>query len=311
MTTRQSWAGLSCVLALALSATAAGAAPVAAPALAPPLPARPARIVALGLPADELALALVPSTRIAALDRFADDPEASNVVDEARTVRARVPVSAEAIAAQSPDLVLVPAWASPDLEAMLHRFDIATLRVPTPRSLDALREAIRIVAAALDARAQGETLVAELDRSLEETRRSVAGLPRPTALLDAGSGYSPGGGTLLSDLVEAAGGHLLLATRGEQGLVPLSIERELSLDPDVLLVDRYRADAHARVLGEPERALDPRLAHLRAAREGRVRVLPARLLLSTTHHVAHTARALAEALHASPSMPPRLVGDRP
>lgn len=288
-------------LALALGALAALAAPAVAPtADAPTAPTHPERIVALGLPADELALALVDPSRIAALDRFADDPNASNVVDAARGVRARVPVSSEAIAAVDPDLVLLPAWTGPALDEALHRFGIATLRVGTPTSIDDVRAAIRAVATALDAHDRGEALVAEMDASLDRTRAQATGLARPTALVDAGSGLSPGEGTLLSELVQLAGGELLLARSGGRGLVPLSLERELSLDPDVLLVDAYRADARARGIVDATRAaygLDPRLAILRAVRTGHVRSLPARSLLTTTHHVARTAEALFEALH--------------
>ncbi len=294
--------------ALLCAAAAPWLAPAAAPALAPPLPRHASRIVALGLPADELALALVGPERIAALDRFADDPSASNVVEDARAVSRRVAVSAEAIAAAGPDLVLVPAWTGPDLDASLHRFGIATLRLRTPGSVGDVHAAIREVAVALDAAARGERLVGELDASLARTRARVArSAPRPTVLLDAGSGLSPGAGTLLAELVEIAGGELLLARGGERGLVPLSLERELSLDPDVLLVDAYRADARARGIVDATRAahgLDPRLAALRAVSSGRVRPMAARLLLTTTHHVAATADALFEALHDAPGAPP-------
>lgn len=287
-------------LALGLAALGASAAPVIAPADAPPRPAHPSRIVALGLPADELTLALVDPARIVALDRFADDPGASNVVEAARAVEGRVAVQAESIAAAEPDLVLLPAWTGAELDASLHRFGIATLRVGTPRSTDDVRASIRAVAAALDAKPSGEALITDMDAALARTRARAAGLPRTSVLVDAGSGLTPAGDTLLAELVEIAGGELLLGARGERGLVPLSLERELSLDPDVLLVDAYRADARARGIGDATRGaygLDARLASLRAVRTGRARPIAARLLLTTTHHVARTADALLEALH--------------
>lgn len=287
-------------MALGLAALAALAAPAMAPASVPPAPAHAERIVALGLPADELTLALVEPSRIVALDRFADDENASNVVEAARAVARRVAVQAESVAAVQPDLVLLPAWTGPDLDASLHRFGIATLRVSTPRSIDDVRASIRAVAAALDAAARGEALIADMDASLARTRARAGSGPRPTALVDAGSGLTPAADTLLANLVEIAGGELLLGRAGERGLVPLSLERELSLDPDVLLVDAYRADARARGIVDATRGpygIDPRLAILRAVRSGRVHAIDARLLLTTTHHIAHTADALFDALH--------------
>lgn len=284
--------GLACVAALAM--------PTARVAAAPALPEHPVRIVALGLPADELVLALVTPDRIAALDRFADDPRASNVLEEARAVAARVPVRAEAIAREEPDLVLVPAWAPMDLELALHGLGLPTLRLGTPTSIAEVRQTLRTVAQALDARARGEELVRAMDERLARTQARSAGRERPTVLLDSGSGYSPGRHTLLAELTEAAGGALLLDRLGREGLVPLSLEQELALDPDVIWVDAYRADARARGVTSAlrgEGGLDPRLASLRAVRTGAVRPIDARLLLTTTHHVAETAEALFVSLH--------------
>lgn len=295
--------GALSAIALALACGGPFLAPPVAPAVAPPLPRHPERIVALGVPADELTLALVDPTRIAALDRFADDEGASNVVAEARAVPARVAVSAEPIAALHPDLVLVPAWSGPDLEGSLHRFGIATLRVQTPTSVAEVRANVRSVAAALDADARGAEVVDAMDMALERTRARAHGTT-PTALVDAGSRFSPGARTLLAELVTIAGGELLLARRGEHGLVPLSLERELSLDPDVMLVDAYRADARARGVVDAvpgPLGLDPRLVSLRAVREGRARPVASRHLLTTTHHVAATADALFDALHGEGS----------
>ncbi len=273
--------------------------PHVAPAAAVTAPRHPERIIALGLPADELTLALVDASRIVALDRFADDV-ASNVTEQARAVPTRVSVSAEAVAAMHPDLVLLPAWTGPELDASLHRFGIATHRIGTPTSIADVRAAIGDVAALLDARSRGEELLSAMDASLAQTRARAHRPMRPTVLLDAGSGLSPGEGTLLAELTEIAGGELLLARSHDRGLVPLSLERELSLDPDVLLVDAYRADARARGVVDAVRdsyGLDPRLSVLRAVRGHRVRPLAPSLLLTTTHHVAATADALWRALH--------------
>ncbi|MFO0686979.1 MAG: ABC transporter substrate-binding protein [Sandaracinus sp.] len=288
-------------LALALAGLAALAVPPATLAAAPTRPAHPLRVVALGLPADELALALVGPERIVALDRFADDPRASNVIEEARSVRTRVPVRAEAIAPQEPDLVLVPAWAPMDLEQSLHALAIPTLRLDTPSSIADVRATIRTVAAALDAAERGEALVRAMDASLERTRARATGPRVPTVLLDSGSGFSPGRGTLLAELTHIAGGELLFDRLGREGLVPLSLEHELALDPDVLWVDAYRADARARSVTSAMRGahgLDPRLSGLRAVRSGAVHAIDARYLLTTTHHVARTAEALADSLAA-------------
>jgi ABC-type Fe3+-hydroxamate transport system substrate-binding protein len=290
---------LVAAVSLVLSGLATLAAPSSTPAV-PTAPAHPTRIVALGLPADELALALAPE-RVVAVDRFADDRAVSNVADDARAVPDRVVARAESIARLRPDLVLSPAWAPAELDVSLHALGIATLRLATASSVDDVRTSIRAVAQALDARTAREALVDELDASLATTRSRCAHDARPTVLLDAGSGRSPAAHTLLAELIDIAGGELLLA-RSDVGLAPLPLERELSLDPDVLLVDSYRADARARSVVETTRAatgLDVRLDSLRAVATGRVHRVDPRFLLTTTHHVGAAASAICDALHGT------------
>ena len=107
----RAWPFLASLLALLLAgasgafSTGAGRSPL------PALPPHPVRVVALGIPADEIALALIDPSRIVALDRFADDRDASFVVEDARSVPGRVGVDVEQVLAETPDLVLVPAWA--------------------------------------------------------------------------------------------------------------------------------------------------------------------------------------------------------
>jgi iron complex transport system substrate-binding protein len=298
----RAWPFLASALAVLLSGASSL---VASPSTTPPAPeppVHPVRIVALGIPADELALALVAPERIVALDRFADDPDASNVVEQARAVAGRVAVDLEQVLAREPDLVLVPAWAGAELELGLHRFGIATVRVGNATSVEGVRENVRRVAEALDAGAEGRALLATMDAALERARARGRGGDRPTVVLHAGSGYSPGAHTLFAELVEAAGGRTLLAELGDEGLAPLSIEREMSLDPDVVIVDAYRADARTRELaGLTSFGDDRRFAHLRAVRSERVVPIAARFLLTTTHHVAETVTQLANALHGDGS----------
>ncbi len=285
-------------LALLLSASSGLLSTEASEPAAPELPPHATRIVALGITADELVLALVGPERIVALDRFADDPDVSNVVEQARGVRQRVAVDVEQVLSTEPDLVLVPAWAGMELESGLHRFGVATVRVGNATSLEGIRENIRRVAAALDAVDTGDVLIARMDEAIDRARARTRDLPRPTVLLHAGSGYSPGAHTLFAGLIEAAGGRLLLAELGVEGLAPLSAEREMSLDPDVVIIDAYRADARFQdIAGMTSFALDRRFAHTRAVREGRVVPISARFLLTTTQHVAETVEELARALH--------------
>jgi ABC-type Fe3+-hydroxamate transport system substrate-binding protein len=252
-------------------------------------PARPERIVAVGLHQDEVALALAPE-RVVGVDRFADDREASFVVDEARAIEARVTVSSESILRLDPDLVLLPGWVDRELEAAITRAGVAVHREPVVTSVEDIEVSVRRMGVLLDARAEADALVAELHRALD-------GLPsptrRPSALLLSATGTSPGRDTLFAELVARAGGRIAIE---RSGIVPLSMEAVLALDPEVIFLDGYVADGRARALGGNSHLAAPLRSHLRASRAHRVHSLSAREANTTSHHVIETLRTLAEHL---------------
>lgn len=300
---------LACLLALVGSATAGALAPEAT--WTPrdgEGPERPTRIVSLALPGDEIALALVDPARILALEEFVDDPHASNAVELARAVRGRMrqPIVAETILAAEPDLVILPAWSDAQIGALLAHQGIATQRLGAAASTDEVRAQIHALGAALGERERARSLVRAMDARLDAVRaRGEARATRPTVLLAAWSGRTPARGTIFCEIVELAGARCAAAEAGLEGYAALPLEQLLSLDPDYVVVNRYRADASAReIVPEPPIDEDPRYRTLRAVREDRVIDLPTEHLLATSHHVAALAEDLADALDAPRSLAP-------
>ena len=249
----------------------------------------PRRIVAIGLHQDEVALALAPD-RVVAVDRFADDREASFVVEEARAIEARVTVSSESILRLDPDLVLLPGWVDRELEAAITRAGVAVHREPVVTSIDGIEASLRRLGVLLDAAPEADALIARLHEALSELPTRT---DRPSALLLSATGTSPGQDTLFAELVARAGGRIAIE---RSGIVPLSMETVLALDPEVIFLDGYVADGRARTLGGDTGLPAPLRAHLRAARTYRVHSLSAREANTTSHHVIETLRTLAEQL---------------
>lgn len=249
-------------------------------------PAHPRRVVAVGLHQDEIALALAPD-RLVGIDRFADDREASFVVDEARAIPARVTVHVESILRLEPDLVLLPGWVDRELEAALTRAGVAVHREPVVTSVADIEASLQRMGALLDAEPGAAALVLRLQQA-----RAALPTPRtrPSALLLSATGTSPGQGTLFAELVSLAGGRIAIE---RSGILPLSMETVLALDPEVIFLDGYVADGHARTLGGDAGLPAPLRDHLRAARRHRVHALSAREANTTSHHVIETLRTLS------------------
>jgi iron complex transport system substrate-binding protein len=263
--------------------------------------AAPTRIVSLTLPADEILLEIVGPERILALEEFVDDPSASNAVERAGSVPRRIPMVAEDVLAADPDLVILPSWSDPVVGELLAREGIAVHPLGAPASVAEVRAQIRALAGVVAAREHGERLIAEMDaRIARVAERGRARASRPSVLLLLFSGHSPAEGTVFCELVEIAGGRCATAGRGLSGYAPLPLELVIELDADVIVTNRYRADARVReLIPDPPLAEDPRFAQLRAVRGGTVRELPGPHLLATSHHVAALAEDLADALDAA------------
>lgn len=263
-----------------------------------PLPATPRRIVSTNLPTDEVLLALLPPERILAVSHFADDARISNVTDAARHVPHRVRGTAEPILALAPDLVFAFPYGQADVQTLLRRAQVPLAHVPGADDLQGVRANIRRIGAVVGAPERAEALVTRMDRALDEVRQRTAGAPRPRVLLWYTGGTTSGPGTLIDEVLRVAGGRNAAAEAGIQGVASLPLERALALDPDVLFVLDFRADARARDLGDrPELVEHPVWRSLDAVHLGRVHILPSHHAYASSHHVAGAAEDMARRLH--------------
>ena len=166
-------------------------------------PVRTGGIVSTNPCADQLLLALVPPGRVAAISHYSQEAAATSIpLDAARRFRG-VAGTAEEVVALKPDLVLVSSFTPASTLRAYRALGLKVLTLDSPTTIAASRDQIRTVAAALDARASGERLIARIDAAV------AAGAPkeaaRPTALLFISDNFANGGATLLTEMLDRAG----------------------------------------------------------------------------------------------------------
>lgn len=170
----------------------------------------------------------------------------------------------------------------------------------SPFSVEEIFESIAQVAEALDLMAQGRSVVQRERERLAQVRRNVAGLRRPSVVtlewmdpLFAMGNWGP-------ELVEIAGGELLLGNPGRHSAaIPAELLREA--DPEFLIVAPcgFTLD---RVLAE-RAALEtlPWWPELRAVRAGTVAFADGNLFFNRSGMtISETAEIIAEILHGGP-----------
>ena len=236
----------SAILAIAVlpfhGGTAATPAASAAPAAAV---AQPRRIISLNLCTDQILLDLVPRERIVALSELVADPALSGRVEAAKGLPL-LRGHAEEVLAFAPDLVLAGEHSTPATVDLLRRLGVRVVQVPMAVDFAGIRTAVRSVAAAAGVAAEGEAMVARFDQRLARVAARVGSAlsPPPGAVVYHVNSLASGAGSLLDEIVQAAGYTNVARgmTLGPAGRLPLE---SLVLDaPDVVVMattaDTYR-----------------------------------------------------------------------
>src|SRR5690625_770435 len=195
---------------------------------------RPARIASLNLCTDQLVLMLVDRQRIASLTVLADRPESSYMAALAEGIPGNQGLAVEVVRL-----------------ALLRRLGIRVERVDPPGRLDEVAAHLREVAEMVGEQARGEELVAAMEERLEALRSQAAARPPRRAAVYGPNGVTAGAGTMLDDLMTAAGLRNLAAEQGGVGYRHLALEQLLAWQPEVLVLEAAEATGGASLAHRP------------------------------------------------------------
>ncbi|NOU09152.1 MAG: ABC transporter substrate-binding protein [Nitrospira sp.] len=251
----------------------------------------PSRILSVNVMSDEILLALVPE-RLIGLSVVADS-ESSNIVEEAKVIPTRVDADSERILMLNPDLVLIGSHHA-NVARQIESLGIPLFQIQGFESIEWIRSLLRTMGTSTGVPERAERLIAEMNARIENVSRRVAGLPRPRVLLYSESGWVSGAKTTIDDAIRAAGGVNVAAELGIVGGGKVPQERVIMADPDVILLRYSRiweSGFRQALLG------DPAFRDVKALRNQRVYSIPARLLVTSSHHIAKTVETIARHLH--------------
>jgi iron complex transport system substrate-binding protein len=263
------------------------------------IPAKPQRIVSLTLFTDEILFELVEPGRLAAVTTFAADPDISNIAARVAGIAHKLTLSVEPVLALRPDVVFVSNWSEADKIAQLRDAGVAVYLVASGLTAVDIQAKIRAVSRIVGETEKGEKLVAAMIARIADVKKRVAKIAddRRLGVVDyAVGGSAQGRGSSWDEIVRAAG--LVNAagvfTADQYGQVPLSKEKLLELDPDILILPGW-------VYGDPRGAdafftqtvEDPALKSMKAVQARRVYKMPERLKSTVSHYVADAVEYLA------------------
>jgi len=246
---------------------------------------RPQRIASLTPGNTEIVCALGATDRLVGVTAQCDYP--AEVADLAKIGDFAQP-NLEAVAAVEPDLVLVTTGIQAEVIERLEALGAVVLAVD-PTSLEGLYASIGLVGQVIDEPAAADELVGSIRLQIEDIGERVEGAPA-TCFLEIAQNplFTVGAVTLLSDLIEAAGGANVVT---EEGYVAYSVEQLIAADPEVYLATLGSMSDPGDLAGRPG------YESLTAVTAGRVYVLDDNLVSRPGPRVAEGVRLIAEALH--------------
>ncbi len=264
------------------------------------LQAQPRRIVSATLPTDEILLALVPHDRIAAVTQFATDPGVSNVATQVADIPVKLPqLNVEVVISLKPDLVVVADWTDAASVKALRTAGLPVYQFKSPITVKSVESGIVHLGAAVGEEDAAARLVQWMEDRLAAVAARLAKLPadRRLSVMDYNPyGTSMGTGSSWDDIVRLAGLTNAVGSLAadQYGSVPLSKEKILTLDPDILMLPAW-------VYGDPKGpdtfynqiTSDPALKGLKAIRTGRVHRMPENLKSATSQYIVLAVEDLA------------------
>jgi ABC-type Fe3+-hydroxamate transport system substrate-binding protein len=256
---------------------------------------KPERIVSLSPSNDEILCALVDEKRIAGVSKFSQDAATSYVADAARRINVFVDRNAEQVVALQPDLVLAARYTKIDLKALLAETKTPLIVTIDFRNFSDVEANLRLIGQAVGEESRADAVIGEMRQKLTAARSRLrpegAGL---RTLYFASGNFSAGAGTSIHEILLAAGLKNAAAEAGIKGHVKITSEQVIQLDPDVILIGAgYERDRGFRQSLES----DAQLSTLKAIKENRIIEVPARSVLTVSHHVADAVETLVEAVN--------------
>jgi len=249
-------------LSLALAALALGAVAlaVASPAAAlsvrdmlgreVTLPASPQRIVSLVPSVSEIVFALGAESRLVGRTDFCDYPPP---VLGKPSVGGMVNPNLETLVTLRPDLVFATDEGNrEDTIRQLERLRIPVYLVHADRIAETV-ELITRVGALTGRSAEAPRVIGEMERRIERVRRAVAAFPRRRVLyvLWPDPLIVPGRASMLTELIEVAGGTSITATDGES-YPRFSLEAAVARAPEVIILADHSTGASTAGRAAPE-----------------------------------------------------------
>ncbi len=254
----------------------------------------PERIVSLSPANSEILFALGLDEKIVGVTEYCTYPEAALSKEK---IGGFSTVNIEKVSVLNPDLIVAADGNSEETVAHLRElgFTVITINADT---IDTTLDDILLLGKATGADDEAEALVSSMKEDLAEIAEKTSAEEKPTILhcMWTDPLWVSGSGTFQDEMITAAGG--VNAAADEGGWVALTMEKFLTMNPDIIVVD----SGNGMGVGADDALRDfflkdPRMQSLSAVQNEQVYVVNADIIDRGGPRIVEGVEALAEIAH--------------
>ena len=254
----------------------------------------PERIVSLSPANTEILFALGLDEKIVGVTEYCTYPEAALSKEK---IGGFSTVNIEKVSVLNPDLIVAADGNSEETVAHLRElgFTVITINADT---IDTTLDDILLLGKATGADDEAEALVSSMKEDLAEIAEKTSAEEKPTILhcMWTDPLWVSGSGTFQDEMITAAGG--VNAAADEGGWVALTMEKFLTMNPDIIVVD----SGNGMGVGADDALRDfflkdPRMQSLSAVQNEQVYVVNADIIDRGGPRIVEGVEALAEIAH--------------
>lgn len=267
---------------------------------------KPNRILALSLDTADAVLELTDSSAVAAITNSIVNPfiafneaKGNQIVDKVGSVSSLDP---EKILAYDPDLILLTMQHGSEIDAdkILSQAGIPLISLKPWSSLEQIKNNFLIIGKTLGEEKKAVELVADMTEKIDKIQDVVNKVDTKPSLLvisPVGTNTGPyllGQDSLTSEIVRLAGAVPAVELMGLKQTTKASVEQIIKSDPDFIILSDWEGkgeDVFTDLMNEPG------WNTLKAIKDKRIKIMPAKYLVTANIHVAEGIEEIAKWLH--------------
>ena len=265
------------------------------------IPAKPKRILGNSASIDTMLLSVVTPDKLTAATDADRDPNISYIAEDTKAIPLTVPLtglSMEIVTEARPDLIVASTYTDGRELDLYRNLGIPVVVIDGPRSIDQVKEDVRIIAAAAGEKERGENVISQMEQGLSEidSRLAEEKGKKPVVYLVSQMTRYGGPGSMLNELLTRARIDNAIALAGGVNGQATSPELIIKTDPDMLFVSTDRAsDTTGAAKYRDDFLSNPAIASMRAARH----IVPVedRYIYSASQNCVWAIKGLANAAY--------------